>query len=143
MTIGPFIGKWEFLSNFHPSPVEFGGIVFSTVEHAYQAAKSHSHEQRKHIASLRTPGQAKRAGGRMVIDREAWEARKFDIMLSLVRAKFQHPELRQKLIETGEEEIVEINHWGDKEWGRCSKTGEGKNMLGKILMQVRAEYCTS
>ena len=59
-------------------------------------------------------------------------------MLNVVRAKFdQHPDLAQKLLETGDEELVEGNTWGDRYWGVCG--GKGKNMLGKILMRVREE----
>ena len=59
-------------------------------------------------------------------------------MLDVVRAKFdQHPDLAQKLLATGDEELVEGNDWGDIYWGVYK--GHGKNMLGKILMRVRAE----
>ena len=33
-------------------------------------------------------------------------------------------------------ELEEGNNWGDKYWGTVE--GEGKNMLGKLLMKVRA-----
>ena len=59
-------------------------------------------------------------------------------MLDVVRAKFdQHPDLAQKLLATGDEELVEGNDWGDIYWGVYK--GRGNNMLGKILMRVRAE----
>ena len=59
-------------------------------------------------------------------------------MLNLVRAKFkQNPGLAEKLLNTGERELVEGNQWGDTFWGVCS--GKGENVLGKILMQVRLE----
>ena len=45
--------------------------------------------------------------------------------------------LALRLVETGTEELVEGNDWGDTYWGVCK--GTGKNMLGKILMEVREE----
>jgi predicted NAD-dependent protein-ADP-ribosyltransferase YbiA (DUF1768 family) len=60
------------------------------------------------------------------------------IMLIANRAKFtQNPVLREKLIATGDAELIEHtkrdNVWGD------GGDGSGKNELGKILMQVRDE----
>lgn len=54
-----------------------------------------------------------------------------------MRVKFRNPELRDKLVATGDAEIVEGNWWGDKFWGVCR--GVGENHLGKILMRIRTE----
>ena len=40
MQIRQFKGEFRFLSNFYPSPVKFRGILYPSVEHAYQSAKS-------------------------------------------------------------------------------------------------------
>jgi ribA/ribD-fused uncharacterized protein len=57
-------------------------------------------------------------------------------MRKAVLKKFQtHPKLRELLISTGSEEIVE-NAPGDFYWG-CAADGSGKNMLGKVLQEVR------
>jgi predicted NAD-dependent protein-ADP-ribosyltransferase YbiA (DUF1768 family) len=58
-------------------------------------------------------------------------------METLLRQKFAHPELRAKLKETNDAELVEGNWWGDRFWGVCR--GEGENHLGKLLMKIRAE----
>lgn len=69
--------------------------------------------------------------------RPDWEQVKDDVMRRAVRRKFEaHPELRQVLLATGAEPIVE-NAPKDWYWG-CGKDGTGKNMLGRILMEVRA-----
>ena len=83
-----------------------------------------------------TPGQAKRLGRKCLL-RKDWEEAKDHAMLSVLRAKFANPELKEKLIATGDVELVEGNHWNDTYWGVCN--GIGKNMLGKLLMQVREE----
>ena len=59
--ISNFSGEFDFLSNFHPARVAFGGIVFPTVEHAFQAAKSNNREDWIAIAALRTAGQARKS----------------------------------------------------------------------------------
>lgn len=58
-------------------------------------------------------------------------------MLWVVREKFKNPELREKLWKTGTKKLVEHsphdNFWGD------GGDGNGKNMLGEILMEIREE----
>lgn len=56
-----------------------------------------------------------------------------------MKTKFdQHPELKGKLMATGEAEIIEDSKT-DAFWG-IGKKGTGKNMLGKMLMELRAAY---
>lgn len=63
-------------------------------------------------------------------------------MRETVRAKFaQHPEIAQRLLSTGEAKLVE-NTTDDHFWG-CHSSGDGKNMLGVLLMEVRAELRAS
>ena len=53
-------------------------------------------------------------------------------------AKFtQNEELKEKLLATENEELVEGNTWHDTYWGVCNR--RGKNKLGKILMRIREE----
>ena len=47
--------------------------------------------------------------------------------------------LKALLLATGDAELQEGNTWNDTFWGVSSKTGKGKNTLGKILMKVRGE----
>lgn len=140
--IPKFTGEHAFLSNFHPSPIEIDGITYPTVEHAFQAAKTNDHATKQAIAAKDTPGKAKRAGGKRGIIKDfdpAWETRKVQVMAELCRLKFQDPELRAKLLATGDQELQEGNNWNDTFWGVSLKTGKGQNNLGKILMQIRAE----
>lgn len=61
---------------------------------------------------------------------------KDDIMRQAVLCKFQtHRDIRDILLSTGNAEIVE-NSPIDFYWG-CGADGSGKNMLGKILVEVR------
>lgn len=135
--IPEFQGNYRFLSNFWPADVEADGIMYPTVEHAYQAAKTLDMAERRRIAALATPAEAK-AAGRALTLRPGWDQDKFAVMEALVRQKFtRHVELRTKLLETGDAELQEGNTWGDRVWGVYQ--GQGENRLGKILMRVRAE----
>ena len=135
--IDSFQEEYRFLSNFYSSPIWYPGIKYPTAEHAYQAQKCQTLDDRKAIALLETPGQAKRHGKTVVL-RENWEQMKLGVMLDVVRAKFyQNAELHQKLLDTGDAILVEGNTWGDTFWGMVDN--QGQNWLGRILMLVRSD----
>jgi len=134
--IDSFTGEYRFLSNFHPSVISIDGKPYPTVEHMYQAAKTGEPHQKDWIRGSETPGEAKGRGRRVNI-RPDWEQVKVAAMLILLRKKFNIPELKEKLINTGDAELIEGNTWGDTFWGVCN--GVGENNLGKLLMRVREE----
>jgi hypothetical protein len=135
--IGTFQGDYRFLSNFWPATVEYEGIVYPTAEHAYQATKTLDMAERRRIAALPTPAEAKRAGEALKL-RPDWLQIKYQVMLDCVRYKFtHHPELAAKLLATGDAYLEEGNYWGDRIWGVYQ--GQGTNWLGKVLMTVRWE----
>jgi ribA/ribD-fused uncharacterized protein len=134
--INEFRGPTRWLSNFQSVEIEYEGITYPTTEHAYQAAKTLDPEERYIISKLPTPGAAKKQG-RLLDIRPDWDSIKFDVMLEITRKKFSNLELKAKLINTGDQELVEGNNWGDTYWGVCN--GIGQNNLGKILMTVRDE----
>ena len=139
--IRTFVGEYSFLSNFYDSAVTIDGKHFSTSEHAFQAYKTLDGEWFENIRTARSAGVAKRLGREAPL-RKDWENIKDEIMLKCLRAKFGNPELKQMLLDTGDAQLVEGNDWHDGYWGvcRCSKHGgKGKNMLGRLLMQVRQE----
>lgn len=134
-----FNGNESWLSNFHKSPIQLGAIEYPTVEHAFQAMKSEDINERRKIAKLDTPGQAKRAGQKVKL-RENWEETKVMLMYMLTRKKYlENPKLEEKLIATGSMLIQEGNSWSDTYWGVDIKTGKGINMLGNMIMIVREE----
>lgn len=132
-----FQGPYAFLSNFHVEDVIFGDVTYKSAEHAFQAQKTLLRDERLKIAAAATPGRAKRLG-KTCMRRANWDDIKVDIMRNILRAKFvKGSELAKKLMATGEARLVEGNTWGDTYWG-CYN-GEGKNTLGRLLMQVRDE----
>ena len=132
--IDRFSGEFGFLSNFYPCSVPMDGIVYPSVEHAYQAAKTTNEDDRHVVLSCPTPAMAKKLRKHIVV-RENWKNIKFPIMSLLVREKFKDPLLSNLLIKTGDYLLIEGNWWGDRYWGVCN--GVGCNHLGKILMSVR------
>jgi len=134
--IDEFDGEYWFLSNFSISLVEFEGLKYPTVEHAYQAAKTKEPKVREIFSTLGPPSLAKKLG-RNIIMRSDFEYKKKDIMLQLLRNKFSDENLARRLLATGDQELVEGNSWYDVFWGKCN--GEGTNWLGILLMEVRDE----
>lgn len=136
--IDKFSNQYAFLSNFYfiGRLVHYEDDPYSTVEHAFQAAKTEDLNTRLRIRRLRAPSEAKRLG-RCITLRADWDTIKREVMLGLLREKFAEPPLREMLRATQPHELVEGNTWGDTYWGVCE--GVGKNWLGKLLMQVREE----
>lgn len=137
--ITEFKGEHRWLSNFHPAEVEFEGETYPSVEHAYQAAKSLDPTIRKLIREVLSPAEAKRVGGRISI-REDWNQVKTKVMAGLLEQKFNIPELQEKLLATGSQDIVEGNYWHDNFWGRCycaKCCNTGENNLGALIMDIR------
>ena len=129
---------FEF-SNFSPHGVELNGAWWPTVEHYFQAQKFEDEAYRERIRRARLPKDAKTLGRTRALPILAdWDTARDEVMLEAIRKKFStHAELREMLLLTGDEELIE-NAPTDYYWG-CGRTGTGQNKLGKILMQVRAE----
>lgn len=142
--INSFSGEYAFLSNFWYSPVLLGHIIYPTVEHAYQAAKTLDINQRSNILLAPSPGIAKRMGQKLTL-RSDWEQIKRRVMLQLLRSKFQNQTLRDKLVFTLPHMLIEGNTWHDNYWGMCNchvcvAHEQQENWLGKLLMHIRFEY---
>lgn len=142
-TIDTFLGKYRFLSNFYPAPITYNGINYPSIEHFYQALKSTDTGVRRAIAACDSPAKAKQAGRKASI-REHWEVIKVGVMFTGLAYKFSDPKLKSLLLDTGDAKLTEGNSWHDNIWGDCFCDGcdsiDGANMLGKLLMGLRAEF---
>lgn len=150
--INSFTGRYRFLSNFYPAEIEHQGIKYPSVEHYYVAMKIKNDQQidgkfitmidcREMIAKIPDAGKVKQLGKFLKL-RKDWEDVKLDVMLWGIREKFKHDYLKEMLLATGGEELIEGNWWHDNFFGVCTCgpcDGKGKNNLGKILMRVREE----
>ena len=130
-------------SNLYKREIEFEGDLFPTSEHAYQAGKARKPEVREWLLGAPSPALlAMAAHGLYVWDISPdWSKTKFDRMKRILIAKFtQHEDLRKLLLSTGTARLVEVatvDNAVNRLWGEVN--GKGKNKLGQLLMEVRAE----
>lgn len=137
-----------YLSNFSAFRVRFRDVLYDTSEHAYQAQKFFADESvdypgamrlRWEISSAPSAHEAFKMAEQNIARRHPrWDASKVGIMRDILRAKVeQHEYVRRKLLQTGDRELIE-NSWRDDYWG-WGPNRDGKNMLGKLWMEIRAE----
>jgi len=128
---------YGFFSNFAPYAIYLKDKIWATSEHYFQAQKFAGTPHEEQVRQASTPRVAAEMGrDRSRPLRSDWAAIKDAIMREAVYAKFtQHPDLTEKLLETGEARLVEHtrndNYWGD------GGDGTGKNMLGILLVEIR------
>lgn len=129
-------------SNLYRRAINFEGQTFATSEHAYQAGKARKPEVRDWVLSAPSPALvAMAAHGLYYWDiAPGWSRMKFDRMRGVLRAKFtQHEDLKEMLLATGDARLVEsatVDNEVNRLWGEVN--GEGRNMLGQLLMELRA-----
>lgn len=132
-------GPFGFLSNFYEATFEIEGKEWKSTEHFFQAQKFASDlEYFETIRDAPTPTAAKALGSvRRPGFNPSWNSVSEDVMKECNLAKFsQNDGLKQKLLETGDRELVE--HAADKIWGD-GLDGSGANKLGRVLMAVRSD----
>lgn len=132
-------GEYGFFSNLYKKPLIFEDREFSCGESAYQYGKFRDEDTRKwamespkpHLLSIL-------AHGLFVWDIVSnWSKIKVNRMYNVLKVKFSDPELKEKLLNTGNSVLIE-NSKTDAFWG-IGKLGKGKNTLGKLLMRLREE----
>jgi ribA/ribD-fused uncharacterized protein len=135
-TYGPF-------SNLFRRQISFEGDVFVTSEHAYQAGKARKPEVKAWLMKAPSPALlAMAAHGLYYWDvAPGWSRMKFDRMRQVLKAKFaQHVDLQALLLSTGDARLIEsatVDNAVNRLWGEVN--GVGQNMLGQMLMNLRAE----
>lgn len=131
------------LSNLYRRLIEFEGETFATSEHAYQAGKPRRREVREWLMEAPSPALlAMAAHGLYYWDvMPGWSRTKFTRMRRVLRAKFtQHADLRGLLLSTGSARLIEaatVDNEVNRLWGEVN--GQGRNMLGELLMELRDE----
>lgn len=125
-------------SNFAAFPIEVGGKCWPTSEHYFQAQKFRDLSIGEIIRNTVSPMKAAQMARQQAGLRSDWESVKDDVMRAALHAKFtQHQTLRSLLLGTKDAQLVEHtandSYWGD------GGNGSGKNMLGKLLMELRAQ----
>ena len=134
----------NWFSNMLPmdEPLVYNGVSYRTSEHFYQAMKmpKDRNDLRAELAAM-NPYKAKLA----VRDKEKYPWRSdwtkelsLKVMGYILCVKFSRgTSWAEKLLATGDEEIVEFVNWRDFFWGWDINEKRGENHLGKILMKIR------
>jgi ribA/ribD-fused uncharacterized protein len=143
-------GPYSSFSNSSNHAVDIDGVRYPTVTHyivAMKAREIKNDELYTKIMGTATPKAVKALEKKMSITAEQWDSKKDESMAKAVRAKFtQYPELRSKLLETGEKQIGNADaremYWGigtsmDTDKARVPSKWRGQNKLGNILMELR------
>lgn len=144
-----------WLSCMSAYEVEYNGITFRTCEALFQWRRFTGFpDVQKEIFECKSPMGAKMIArkNRFKLNRgEKWDEAPQDltVMEECLRLKLeQHPELKEKLLLTGNGEIIEDCTTHDREsarfWGKVKKDNKwiGENKLGIIWMKLRDELVT-
>ena len=148
--ISGFKKEYEFLSPFHIHEFMYKENVYSSLVNVlyekYVLASDLSGGQKNMLINkIRTgfPMNSKRLlekHGIAEVDISE------DDLYEIILEKFSSDDLlKEKLLETGSQELIYLNTWGDTRFGMClteEETVKGENLLGKALMRVRTNLLT-
>ena len=131
-----------YLGNYYLIDITIDNVTYKSVEHYYQSQKTLDRDRALLIMNAETCDMAKTLGNCPDLPlRPDWPVWKIKAMEKGLKAKFsQHGELQKKLLSTGSAILME-NSMVDYFWGIGEK-GNGENMLGKLLMELREEIRT-
>ena len=127
------------LSNFYLRYITIDGVDWPSTEHFYQAQKFLATADREKIRSCGSAAEAFLLGRNLAADRVSnWDEIKVAVMRRALQQKFQqHADLKQMLMATGAA-VIKEKSLVDSFWG-IGADGKGRNMLGILLMELRAE----
>ena len=136
-------------SNFYRKPFTYKGYQLKFSEQGFMLEKALLFDPSMidKIVNANQPNQAKQYGREIKhYNDRIWSNRRYQVMVDVLRIKFQDPELKEILLQTGDRIIVEASPY-DKIWGvgleendpriLNERNWRGQNLLGKALMEVR------
>ena len=127
-----------YMSNYWKAKFFLDNNWWATTEHYYQAIKTFDVNEQEQVRNAAKANDARLLGQKVTL-RPDFNEVKDQLMKTCLIAKFnQHPDLKKQLLDTGDAELIEDSPT-DFYWG-CGKDGTGKNMLGKLLMELRKEF---
>lgn len=141
-------------SNWYRRPFVIDDFEYQFVEQYMMAQKAKLfHDSRRYTQILRSddPYTCKKLGKQVTpFDPAVWDAVKYEIVKAGNRAKYeQNADLKNKLLKTGNSIMAEASPkddiWGIKLDSAAAaamdpKDWPGQNLLGKALMELRAEF---
>lgn len=137
--VGFYEREYYALSNFSSFAMMWKGAFYLTSEHVYQAEKFEDEEIKESIRKTMSAHDSKIVShAHKDKYRKDWDDVKVGVMKEILREKVQqHPYIKKKLLDSNGRELIEDspddNFWG---WGEHK---DGKNMLGKLWMEIREE----
>lgn len=138
--------EWGVLSNLADLPtwvkVDREKVVFRNVEAASQFLKRRKWLLHEALEWSSKDGKEALVEGRTVELREDWEECRRKWMKELVRRKVEMNAEQITPVLCVKKPLVYWGPWEDRYWG-VGKDGEGENELGKILMELRPDFCAS
>lgn len=139
ITIPYYETSYFALHNFSAHAITIDGITYPTAEHAFHALKFNDDEIRQKIINSASPVAAYKLSKELKPRRRSdWDEIKVDVLTSIIRHKVQqNPDVKEVLIASGDERIIEVNPYDDF-WGN-GPDGNGLNHTGNILMKIRDE----
>lgn len=139
--INEFKKEYSWLSNFEAVKIMFDGIEYSSVEHAYMSAKCEDPEWKKFCSDVNnTAGEVKKQSRHASVKLvENWDTKKFEVMRTCLEQKYNQEPFKSRLINTGNQNLVEGNYHQDTIWGVDLKytPNIGENHLGRMIMDIR------
>lgn len=123
--------------------IEVEGVVYPTVEHAYQCARYTDQKIKDEILNARSPVKAWETYYKykhLQITEFKDKDYKVSVMKNLMKLKaLQHEEVKKALLDSGDLQIVKrivTYPPGDGFWD-IGEDGRGLNMIGRIWMEIR------
>ncbi len=134
-----------YFSPYTAHAIEVGGVVYPTVEHAYQCQRYTDKKIIEEIRNARSPVKAWEVSTKykhVQIPEFKKEDYKLEVMKGLMKLKAeQHEEVRRALVDSGDLKIVKriITYPpGDGFWDD-GEDGKGLNHTGRMWMEIREE----
>lgn len=132
-----------YFSPYSAHAIEIDGVVYPTVEHAYQCKRYIDPAIIEEVRSARSPMLAWKISATHKHNTVAdFAERKLEIMKDLMRIKVaQHADVRQALIDSKDLNIVKhitTAPPGDGFWDD-GEDGTGLNHMGRMWMEIRDE----
>ncbi len=134
-----------YFSPYTAHAIELNGIVYPTVEHAYQCQRYIDSKIISEIVAARSPVKAWEISTKykhLQVPEFKTNEHKLMIMKKLMQLKTeQHEEVKKALFDTGDLQIVKhivTYPPGDGFWDD-GVDGKGENHIGKIWMDIRKE----
>ena len=139
-----------WMGNMAPYPIKFDGKVWLTSEALFQSMRYDDDSVKEMIRVEKSPMGAKMKAKKYRDQMVVVPMSELDVenMRKCVKMKFDaHPQLKRQLMNTKDafiyEDIGNRNGERHKFWGAkklSESEGDGNNMMGKILMDLREEY---